>query len=102
MTDVLLGRRCVSCSNATPNPNARRCVDCGSALVEASLPQTGTVWSSTVVHTGAAPTGLSYVDLAGGPRVLARFDLADGKPVSGEPAVIEMRDGLPYVRGGAS
>ena len=79
-----------------------RLVRCGSGLAEAALPKTGTVWSSTVVHSGPSPVGLAYVDLLDGPRLLARFDVGLGSPQTGDPAVIEIRDGLPYLRAGGS
>jgi uncharacterized OB-fold protein len=69
-------------------------------MVEAALPETGTVWSGTVVHSGPSPVGLAYVDLLDGPRLLVRFDPGPGSPQTGDPAVIEMRDGLPYLRAG--
>lgn len=71
---VLAGWRCPGCAlpRATPSP---RCPDCGSALDAAEFGPEGTVWSSTIVHLELdglePPYGLAYVDLDGGPRVLA-------------------------------
>jgi len=98
---TLTGRRCGTCGNASPNPNARRCTGCGSSMDPAELPRRGSVWSSTVIHGDGAPIGLSYVDLVGGPRVLVRFEPTAGAPRPGDQADVEMRDGMPYLRRGS-
>ena len=75
----LAGWRCPHCAlaRATPSP---RCPDCGSPLDDAEFGPTGTVWSSTVVHLDIddidPPYGLAYVDLDGGPRILAHTRVA--------------------------
>lgn len=68
------GCRCARCGHpllwAPP-----RCPECGGEPHEAVFGPSGTVWSSTVVRVPVPgrtpPYGLAYVDLDGGPRILA-------------------------------
>ena len=74
----LQGARCAACGH----PHAlrvARCTRCRAAALEpASFGPDGTVWSTTTLHVAAggrsAPYTLAYVDLDGGPRVLAHVD----------------------------
>lgn len=71
---MIEGVRCVRCGH--PAAFARpRCQVCRGPVEPAAFGPLGTVWSSTVVRVdlpGApAPRGLAYVDVDGGPRVLA-------------------------------
>lgn len=71
---VLQGWRCQSCAHplALPGP---WCPVCRGELVETTFPHEGEVWSSTAFRIPfqgrTPPIVLAYVDVDGGPRVLA-------------------------------
>jgi uncharacterized OB-fold protein len=75
------GRRCTSCGEAAAY-GWPRCPACRSAVEPAAFGPDGTVWSATVVHIPVPgrtpPYALAYVDLDGGPRVLAHVLPAPG------------------------
>jgi hypothetical protein len=78
--EVLLGARCATCGHAH-TIRVSRCTRCGAAgLEDARFGPEGTVWSTTTLHVASgsrsAPYTLAYVDVDGGPRVLAH--VADG------------------------
>jgi uncharacterized OB-fold protein len=60
---------------ATPRPV---CAACGGPVAEAAFGPEGVVYASTVVRIAVGdrkpPYALAYVDLDGGPRVLAHVD----------------------------
>jgi uncharacterized OB-fold protein len=75
--DTLLGARCLACGHALA-VRVRRCTRCGGELSPARFGPEGVVWSTTTLHVAGpgrvAPYTLAYVDLDGGPRVLAHVD----------------------------
>ena len=82
----LVGQRCADCG--TVNATARaRCPDCRGELVEAPFGPGGHVWSATVVRIPVPgrqpPYAVAYVDLDGGPRVLAHVAEVTEAPVPG-------------------
>jgi uncharacterized protein len=87
---VVVGRRCCTCAE-TVAYTWPRCPACASEVEPADFGPLGTVWSSTVVRIAVPghtpPYSLAYVDLEGGPRVLAHV----AGWTSGEPAPIDGR-----------
>jgi hypothetical protein len=81
---ALEGGRCSRCSFAMA-PMMPRCPACSGPVEATTFAPHGRVWSSTVIHIAvgdlAAPFGLAYVDVADGPRVLARFTGAEPMPI---------------------
>lgn len=77
----VVGVRCRTCDHpmATSRPV---CAACGGPVDEARFGPDGVVWSSTVVRIAVGdrtpPYTLAYVDLDGGPRVLAHVVGEDG------------------------
>lgn len=71
------GSRCTSCGYAAAPP-CPRCPACGGPSETSFFPASGTVWASTLLHIGVGdrtpPFAFAYVDLDGGPRVLAPLD----------------------------
>ena len=84
VTARLAGVRCSSCGYAVAYARPL-CPACGGSVVEELFGPTGTVWSSTVVRvptpSRTPPYGLAYVDLDGGPRVLAHAAGTEPMPV---------------------
>jgi uncharacterized OB-fold protein len=78
------GRACRSCG-AVAAFAWPRCPECGSEVEPAEFGPDGTVWSSTVVRIPVPgrtpPYALAYVDLDGGPRVLAHVTGPTDAPV---------------------
>jgi uncharacterized OB-fold protein len=72
----LIGSRCRSC-DARSFPTRTICFEClGDDLEEILLGPDGTLYSFSTVHVSASrrvPYTIGYVDLAEGPRVLARL-----------------------------
>jgi uncharacterized OB-fold protein len=68
------GRRCTACGEVAAFAWPA-CPACGGPVEPARFGPEGTVWSATVVRIPVPgrtpPYGLAYVDLDGGPRVLA-------------------------------
>ena len=68
------GVRCAVCGYVSAHQRPW-CPRCSSGLDDTRFGSTGTVWSSTVVRVAVPgrtpPYVLAYVDLDGGPRVLA-------------------------------
>lgn len=78
------GWRCPECAYVTAAARPW-CPRCRHALEAASFGPYGRVWASTMVYIDVpghpAPYGLVYVDLDGGPRVLAHSDAGHPLPV---------------------
>jgi len=68
------GARCTQCRYPTTEP-LQRCPVCGGATEPASFGPGGTVFSATVLRVPTPgrtpPSGLAYVDIDDGPRILA-------------------------------
>ncbi|MEM9042413.1 MAG: OB-fold domain-containing protein [Actinomycetota bacterium] len=94
--DVVLGSRCPSCGHASVRRGGR-CERCLDEVVDATFGPRGTVWSATTVHIRVGdrrpPFALAYVDLDGGPRVLAHVDGPDTPPVGSTVRVTGAPDG---------
>ncbi len=71
----LVGSRCEQCGT-TAFPRRHVCTGCGgTALADAELADTGTLYSYATVHVSSSrptPYTLGYVDLADGVRVLSQ------------------------------
>lgn len=76
-TVLLDGGRCDACGYPT-TAVLPRCPECGGTSVPARFGPGGTVFSATVLRVGVPgrtpPYGLAYVDVDGGPRILAHVD----------------------------
>lgn len=74
--DALVGGVCENCGYRVA-PFIPRCPACSGRIGPARFDTSGTVWSSTVlfipVLNNEPPTGLAYIDITKGPRILARF-----------------------------
>lgn len=93
----LLGQRCVGCGYRTAAPRPR-CPECRSGLEDTSFGPGGVVWAATVVRIPVPgrtpPYTLAYVDLDGGPRVLAHVAGAAARPdVGARVRLVDARDG---------
>ena len=71
---VVVGTRCLACGQPS-SIGCPRCPRCGGENEEARFGAEGAIWSTTTIHVPSggreAPYTLAYVDLDGGPRVLA-------------------------------
>jgi uncharacterized OB-fold protein len=80
----VLGARCTLCARPVA-PVTARCPACGGVMAPERFPGRGAVWASTLIHIRVGdlvpPYALAYVDLDGGPRVLARPRRASSLPV---------------------
>lgn len=93
---AVLGGRCERCGYSTA-PATPRCPGCGGATTTARFSARGTVWASTVVHIPVgdrqAPFGLAYVDIDGGPRVLALTG-DPASPIGASVRLVQIGDDL--------
>lgn len=95
------GVRCNECGHvsAAHDPRCRRCL---SAVEPARFGPDGVVWAAATVHLAVdhrrPPFTLAYVDLDGGPRVLALVDAADTPAVGTRVSIVDERDGDVLVR----
>jgi len=80
------GSACAACGHVAARQHDR-CERCLGSTTPKSFGPGGTVWSSTTVHLRigdlAPPFVLAYVDIDGGPRVLARIVDAIEIPAGG-------------------
>lgn len=82
----LVGVKCTNCDHAmvTDRP---ACSACGGTVTEAAFGPGGQVWASTVVRIKVGdrtpPYALAYVDLHGGPRILAHLRGTQEAPLVG-------------------
>lgn len=80
------GSACTACGHVAARTHDR-CERCLGSTTPKSFGPGGTVWSSTTVHLRigglAPPFVLAYVDIDGGPRVLARMIDAIEVPAGG-------------------
>ncbi|MEP6952552.1 MAG: OB-fold domain-containing protein [Solirubrobacteraceae bacterium] len=78
---VIAGGRCADCGHPSAT-NAPRCVRCGGPAEPERFGPEGVVWATTTIHVSSgdrvAPYTLAYVDLAGGPRLLAHVQDGPG------------------------
>ncbi|MFK8024894.1 MAG: Zn-ribbon domain-containing OB-fold protein [Ilumatobacter sp.] len=74
---TIAGSTCTACGHRSTRRDPR-CERCLSDTVESAFGPGGTVWSASTVHIRVGdrtpPFVLAYVDLDGGPRVLAHLD----------------------------
>ena len=88
------GRRCHSCDEVAAFAWPR-CPACGGPVDDAEFGPEGTVWSATVVRVPVPgrtpPYALAYVDLDGGPRILAHAD--EAIPIGARVRLTESADG---------
>lgn len=92
---VLLIQRCVSCGRHQHYPRAQ-CLGCGGSeidWIEAS--GRGTIYSFTASYRSPFPDDLpppyviALIDLAEGPRILSRLDMApEDVPECGDPVIL--------------
>ncbi len=91
----VMGARCTLCSTATA-PATHRCPGCGGAMERSDFASTGRVFSATEVWLPVGglepPSVLAYVDLADGPRLLARW--RGERPDRGDRAHVDVVDGI--------
>ena len=82
------GMRCPSCGYVAAGERPR-CPVCAAAVEVATFGPDGVVWSSTVVRVPTPertpPYTLAYVDLDGGPRILAHVAGVEQPPAAGSP-----------------
>lgn len=82
----VVGTRCSACGHPSLW-SAPRCQRCGGTVAAAVFGPLGVVWSSTVVRVPVPgrtpPYALAYVDLDGGPRVLAHVADLDERVAPG-------------------
>ncbi|MDP9821903.1 Zn-ribbon domain-containing OB-fold protein [Nocardioides massiliensis] len=82
----IVGVTCTRCSHPMPTPRPA-CAVCRGPVAEARFGPDGVVWSATVVRIAVGdrtpPYALAYVDLDGGPRVLAHVDGQESAPPVG-------------------
>lgn len=86
---VIDGKSCSKCGHHFAIA-PRECRKCGGGLVDAAFGPSGEVWSFTVVHIKAArqtaPYTLAYIDLLGGPRIIAHLQGESVRPYVGQRA----------------
>lgn len=97
----LVGSRCAACGLAA-FPVRHACSGCGrSAPEETGLGAVGTLYSCAAVHvsaSGRGPITLGYVDLASGPRVLARIAASEDELAVDVPVTLVIdADGWAFV-----
>lgn len=97
----LVGSRCAACGLAA-FPVRHACPGCGrSAPEETGLGAVGTLYTYAAVNVSAAgrgPITLGYVDLASGPRVLARIAASEDRLAVDLPVTLVIdADGWAFV-----
>ena len=90
---MIEGIRCIECGYVAAGDRPR-CPACRGRVQPAQFGSAGVVWSSTVVRVPVAdrptPYGLAYVDLVGGPRVLAHTEGDRPAPVGARVRVVSV------------
>jgi len=91
---TLAGSRC-ACGHIS-FPPVNTCPECLGDLIETvELPKTGTIFACTTVRMPAAnfkpPYSIGYVDLSGGPRVFAHFQMGQEMLKIGAPVRLQVK-----------